>query len=1304
MASLYTSWRKTMRFTLFLILFSTLANSAKSQENSIIEEWNDVLLESIRNDFARPTRHARNLYHSSVLMYDIWAIYNGNAESYFLGKQVGNFFCPFEGIPAPGETDAAIQEAVSYAMYRFIRYRFINAPGVPEIFFLTDQKMAELGYNTAVTSTDYLDGNPAHFGNYIAARMIEFGLQDGSNEANGFANTFYTPANQPLDMGSTGNPNMTIPDRWQQLIIEGALDQAGNPVNSLLPFLSPEWGEVVPFALDQDDLTIYQRDGFDWKVYVDPGAPPALMQGSGLGLEDMWKWGHVMVIMWQALHDPADGVMIDASPASIGNNPPVPSDFNDYPDFYDFFNGGDSSQGHAINPATGQPYETQMVHRADYVRVLAEFWADGPESETPPGHWFTILHKVNEHPMLEKRWNGQGEILSDLEWDAKTHFVLGCAMHDAAVAAWSVKGYYDTARPVSAIRYMAERGQCSDIGLPNYHPDGLPLIPGYIELVGDGDPLAGDANEHLNEVKLYTWRGHAYVEDTEVDIAGVDWILAKDWWPYQRPTFVSPPFAGYVSGHSTYSRTAAEVMELMTGSAYFPGGMSNFLAPQNEFLEFEEGPTEDIFLQWATYRDASDQCSLSRIFGGIHPPADDIPGRFMGSHIGPKVFNKAVSYFASLTPRVVEVTPSINTINDSHVGETITVEIIFDRPMDTELAPLVNFPIDDPLENSLSVIGGMWTSSTVYSLTFVIADANEELGNIFIQISDARDPLDVVQTPFIDANSFFIDTRNPSVTLASPDVNLINDDATASGAWLVSIQFDEAMDTNLDPVITFTGENPSNTLNYEDAQSGWSGNSTFIAAFSLNDADEEIASVNFEITQAYDAAGNLLVNYIQTNAASIDTRNPIPSEINFTADLITDANVGQGDFSIEVIFDEIMNPAITPQLSFANDNPVGTSLIFDANGSAWSNNFTTYTFAYSVADVNADLENITVAAVMGEDMAGNIQVSAEVSNAFDIDTRNPELNEYVLNDEMVSDSNVGSSNIQLVLIFDEAMNQNDPPVVTFSNPQAQNTLVYNTIESEWIDDVSFMAVFDVIDLNVELSNIGISVSNATDAVGNAQANIAISTAFDIDTKNPSPLVVTATDYVVDDTNIGAENFALIAIFDEAMNPSAAPFFLFPAENPLSVITPNSAESGWLNSTTYQAVYNVNDVVLTLNNIDVVLTGSVDLAGNLLVQTSYVDFFDISITGVRVEERELANLNIYPNPVTAGQLVRIRPQGEKINEVQIISANGALIALNQSQHQQNEVITIETANLSSGIYLIRLLGDKQVSTTRLQVID
>ena len=39
-------------------------------------QWNEQVLEAIRNDFARPTVHARNLYHASILMYDSWAAYD----------------------------------------------------------------------------------------------------------------------------------------------------------------------------------------------------------------------------------------------------------------------------------------------------------------------------------------------------------------------------------------------------------------------------------------------------------------------------------------------------------------------------------------------------------------------------------------------------------------------------------------------------------------------------------------------------------------------------------------------------------------------------------------------------------------------------------------------------------------------------------------------------------------------------------------------------------------------------------------------------------------------------------------------------------------------------------------------------------------------------------------------------------------------------------------------------------------------------------------------------------------------------
>ena len=86
-------------------------------------------------------------------------------------------------------------------------------------------------------------------------------------------------------------------------------------------------------------------------------------------------------------------------------------------------------------------------------------------------------------------------------------------------------------------------------------------------------------------------------------------------------------------------------MTLITGCEYFPGGLGGFTADKNEFLVFEEGPSQKVRIQWATYRDASNQCSLSRIWGGIHPPVDDLPGRLIGEKIGINAFNHAIKFF-----------------------------------------------------------------------------------------------------------------------------------------------------------------------------------------------------------------------------------------------------------------------------------------------------------------------------------------------------------------------------------------------------------------------------------------------------------------------------------------------------------------------------------------------------------------------------------------------------------------------------------------------------------------------------------
>ena len=346
--------------------------------------------------------------------------------------------------------------------------------------------------------------------------------------------------------------------------------------------------------------------------------------------------------------------MWDISPASLGNKVDLPETKEEFRSYYNFVDGGDNSPGYEINPKTNAPYEPQLVPRSDYAAVVAEFWADGPDSETPPGHWFTILNYVNDHPQLEKKYLGEGAELSDLEWDVKAYLMLGGAMHDCAISAWSSKGYYDYPRPISSIRYLADKGQSSDPSLPSYHPNGIMLVPGSIELVGADDPLASDNPSTIGRIQMKAF------------ISGVDTLFTEAdlWFPYQAVNFVNPPFAGYVSGHSTFSRAAAEILTRFTGDAFFPGGLGEFHFEAYDYLDFGlPGPTKDMSLQWATYIDAANQSALSRIWGGIHPPIDDIPGRKIGVKVADQAFRKADALFGAPLSTTNDIQDDLDAMN-----------------------------------------------------------------------------------------------------------------------------------------------------------------------------------------------------------------------------------------------------------------------------------------------------------------------------------------------------------------------------------------------------------------------------------------------------------------------------------------------------------------------------------------------------------------------------------------------------------------------------------------------------------------
>ena len=609
----------SFRYLALVLLVCGATANGEAASQSIARIWDERALAAIRVDTPHPPAQARNLFSLSVCMYDAWAAYDTNGAVGYV----------YRGKHMAGDVAAARGEAISYTAYRILRERHFYSKTATNTLAADDAQMAALGYDTNNISRD--TSTPAGVGNSVYDAVSAWFINDGARQANGTQAVPYpdyrpsqggyvyiNPPLAPLLPGIDDSFGNTVVDinHWQRLRILNALDQNGFPVNVIQNYLGAQWLGVRPFALAREDRT---------RPWIDPGPPPFL---GGVGdLE--FRSNVVEVIRRSSELTPDDGVTMDISPGAFGNNTL----------------GTNDGKGHTNNPATGVPYAPNVVKRGDFVRVLAEFWADGPNSETPPGHWNVVANGVSDHPAFVKRFGGTGPVLDDLEWDVKLYFCLNAAVHEAACAAWSLKRYYDGWRPISAIRHMGGLGQSSDPSGPSYHTNGLPLIPNLIELVTDATSVPGGRHEGLinGKVAILAWPGQP--NNPLFGYQGVKWIHADTWVPYQRTNFVTPAFPGYISGHSTFSRSAAEILTAITGSEFFPGGMGRYTIPADTGLGFEKGPSQTVELQWATYYDAADQAGLSRIWGGIHPPVDDFGGRRVGSQCGKGVWTLAQKYF-----------------------------------------------------------------------------------------------------------------------------------------------------------------------------------------------------------------------------------------------------------------------------------------------------------------------------------------------------------------------------------------------------------------------------------------------------------------------------------------------------------------------------------------------------------------------------------------------------------------------------------------------------------------------------------
>jgi hypothetical protein len=574
---------------------------AAGKAGSIARRWDEQALAAIRRDLPRPTVHARNLFHLSAAMWDAWAGYDARAKGVFVTEH-----------HAAADVDAARRTAISYAAYDVLAHRYEPAIGGATTLACLRAVMTDLGLDP--NDAHVVGDDPIAFGNRVGYAVVEHGKTDGANEAEDYADPTFELKNPACVYDAPGT-KLDQPALWQPINLSVAATQNG----IILPagvqaYIGARWGGVTPFAM--------KRAG-GLARWPDPGPAPTL----GPAMKD-WV---VEVIRKTASVDPQDPTTIDISPGAYGHNAL----------------GANDGKGWSKNPVTGAPYPPQVVRLGDFARVMAEFWADGPKSETPPGHWNTLANAVSDAPGFARKLFGKGAPLDPLAWDVHVYLALNGAEHDAAIAAWGIKRQTTTVRPLSLVRWMGGKGQSSDPKGPSYDPDGLPLVPGLIEVITPESSAPGQRHARLaffvGQIAVRNWLGEP--GDRAGQVAGVGWVRAVDWITYQRRTFVTPAFPAFISGHSTFSRAGAEVLATLTGSPYFPGGLAEYVAPKDTFLTFEKGPSSEVRLQWASYYDASDQAGQSRLWGSIHIAPDDFAGRRVGSRIGKDAVALATKYF-----------------------------------------------------------------------------------------------------------------------------------------------------------------------------------------------------------------------------------------------------------------------------------------------------------------------------------------------------------------------------------------------------------------------------------------------------------------------------------------------------------------------------------------------------------------------------------------------------------------------------------------------------------------------------------
>ena len=555
---------------------------ATSAWATVVSDWNAAALQEVRKSKALrngPPMVARALAIAHTCMYDAWAAY----DEFAVGTtDTGSDLLPpgSRRRPAEERTDDNKATAISFAAYLCLRNLYPDAASKVRL---------DVALAAALASSRYDPNNASNvtaavIGNIAAHAVIDARRNDGSNQYGDLA-----PVPVLCESVSYPRPPPELSVTVMQLV-------GADPLLQPLPCLGPGGAQTGPYA-DYDDLAARYRHyvpsnplmGFCRPELTECPAPDDY-------IDPVLPWPYVVdPNHWQPLvyNNHARQTFVAAHWERVTPFALTSADQFDDTLFI-------PPPDYAKSPGQYQKDVNDMIQYSRDLdterKLIVEYWADGPDSELPPGHWG-----------LFAQWVSQRDNHA-IDQDVKMFFAMHNASFDAGIVAWHIKRKYNGVRPITAIRF-AKQGQT-----------------------------------------IYAWGGPG---------RPIEHIPGEKWSPYNPGGNLTPPFPGYFSGHSVFSRSSATVLALFTGSDDF--GFSTVIGKCDVayfgidfsrcFGRVEPGiPDGETTISFATFSEAAEEAGLSRLYGGIHFADDNTTAQNVGYLIGQQAWEKALTYFNGTAP------------------------------------------------------------------------------------------------------------------------------------------------------------------------------------------------------------------------------------------------------------------------------------------------------------------------------------------------------------------------------------------------------------------------------------------------------------------------------------------------------------------------------------------------------------------------------------------------------------------------------------------------------------------------------